>query len=93
MLKDKSLRTVLRKLTRLDISKVLVEGGGHTLGRLFDEGLANEVAFYFAPLIAGGSTPAIGGRGISLSSHRAAISNPVWQKIGDCLSCKGKVTH
>ncbi len=92
VLSDKTLRTALRKLARQGISKILVEGGGHTLGRLFDEGLANEVAFYIAPVISGGATPALGGTGVGHSHLAALVINPDWQRIGDCFVCKGKVT-
>jgi diaminohydroxyphosphoribosylaminopyrimidine deaminase/5-amino-6-(5-phosphoribosylamino)uracil reductase len=88
---DKTLRSVLRKLARRGISKVLVEGGGHTLGCLFDERLANEAAFYIAPLISGGTAPSIGGKGISHSEYAASLVNPSWQRLDECLAVKGKI--
>lgn len=85
--REKSLRAVLRKLHRRGFTKVLVEGGGYTLGRLFDEALAQEVVFYIAPLLSGGSTPAIGGKGRSPVRLQAIET----KRIGNCLRIAGRI--
>jgi diaminohydroxyphosphoribosylaminopyrimidine deaminase/5-amino-6-(5-phosphoribosylamino)uracil reductase len=41
------------------VVSVLAEGGGVLLGELFAEGLVDEVCFYLAPLICGGSKGAV----------------------------------
>jgi diaminohydroxyphosphoribosylaminopyrimidine deaminase/5-amino-6-(5-phosphoribosylamino)uracil reductase len=48
------LGTALRELGRLEITSVLVEGGAEVLGSLFDAGLADAVAFFFAPVVIAG---------------------------------------
>ena len=86
---NQSLRGVLRDLAKRGIQSVLVEGGGHTLGRLFQANLANEVLFYIAPILAGGSV-------LSLGGHRAGARHPVegrWEKIGQCLKISGTVKN
>ena len=92
VLEDKTLRSALRKLARRGISKILVEGGGHTLGCLFDEMLANEAAFYIAPIIAGGEATSIGGKGISHADLATSLLSPTWQRLGECLVVRGKVS-
>jgi diaminohydroxyphosphoribosylaminopyrimidine deaminase/5-amino-6-(5-phosphoribosylamino)uracil reductase len=61
VLQQRSLRAALRTLAKRGVRSVLVEGGGHTLGTLFKEGLANEAVFYVAPLLVGGSVATVAG--------------------------------
>jgi len=93
VLRHKSLRAALQALTRRGIQSVLVEGGGHTLGKLFDARLANEIAFYIAPLLAGGPTPAVGAHGISQSKEAPTLLNPNYSLLGDNLRISGKLGY
>ena len=90
VLRQKTLRAALRELARRGIQSVLVEGGGHTLGCLFDARLANEVVFYVAPLIAGGGVPAVGGRGISSAAEAIRLIQPEYRRIGRDLRISGQ---
>ena len=49
------LKNLLKQLAGLNISKILVEGGGMILGSLFAAGLVDEVYIFIAPKIIGGS--------------------------------------
>ena len=60
VLRAKTLRAALRNLARRGIQSVLVEGGGYTLGKLFERKLASEVVFYVAPVLTGGEKVAAG---------------------------------
>jgi len=60
VLREKTLRAALRSLARRGIQSVLVEGGGYTLGNLFERKLASECVFYVAPVLTGGETVAAG---------------------------------
>lgn len=60
VLREKTLRAALRDLARRGIQSVLVEGGGYTLGKLFERQLASECVFYVAPVLTGGETGAAG---------------------------------
>jgi diaminohydroxyphosphoribosylaminopyrimidine deaminase / 5-amino-6-(5-phosphoribosylamino)uracil reductase len=91
LLNHKSLRTVLRGLARRGVSTVLVEGGGHTLGQLFDEGLVNEAVFYIAPLLSGGSTLAVAGRGAAGPNRAHGLQAPAYQRIGEVLRISGTI--
>lgn len=86
VLSHRSLRAALRALARQGIQSVLVEGGGHTLGRLFDLGLANEVVFYMGARLAGGAVPAIGGRG---PAKPVRLHHPDIRRIGDDVRIAG----
>jgi len=86
VLRDKSLRSALKKLAARGILTVLVEGGGYTLGKLFDGGLANEVVFYVAPLLAGGAVSAVAGRGFR-STRLVGVR---YSKLGTDLKITGR---
>ena len=67
-----NLPALLAELGRMEITSVLVEGGGELLGACFAAGLVDQVAFFFAPKIIG---------------HAATMKTAVsvtgqWRKIG-----------
>ena len=90
VLRQKTLRAALRDLARRGVQSVLVEGGGHTLGQLFDARLAKEVVFYVAPLIAGGGVPAVGGRGCKTAAEAVHLIQPEYLRIGSDLRISGR---
>ena len=59
VLENCTLREGLQNLAARGISSVLIEGGGITLGKVFEDGLVDEVRFYIAPIILGVGTLAI----------------------------------
>jgi diaminohydroxyphosphoribosylaminopyrimidine deaminase/5-amino-6-(5-phosphoribosylamino)uracil reductase len=62
-----NLKDMLKMLARLEITSILVEGGGTLIGSLFDEGLVDKVIFFISPKIIGGAQ-AVGsvmGRGVA----------------------------
>ena len=85
--KGKSLFSVLRDLGRRGVQHVLIEGGGRTHGEAFDRGLVDRVVFYVAPVLLGGNTPAVGGRG----KNRIQLSNPIYKKVGEDLRIEAEV--
>ncbi len=62
-----NLRAVMLALGQLQITSVLMEGGGGLLGAAFDEQLVDKAVFFYAPIILGGDSArsAVGGRGVS----------------------------
>jgi len=68
--KDKNgqinLRDMMKKLARMEISNILVEGGGMLIGSLFDEQLVDKVMFFISPKIIGGkdATSSVMGKGV-----------------------------
>lgn len=49
-----NLRQLLKKLARMQLTNILVEGGGTLIGSLFDEMLVDKVLFFVSPKIIGG---------------------------------------
>ncbi len=84
----KSLRAVLRDLGKRGVQHVLIEGGGRTHGEAFDRGLVDRVVFYVAPVLLGGATSAVGGRG----KNGIQLANPVYKRIGGDLRIEAGVS-
>jgi diaminohydroxyphosphoribosylaminopyrimidine deaminase/5-amino-6-(5-phosphoribosylamino)uracil reductase len=87
----KSLGEVLCDLGSRGVCSLLVEGGGETLGAFFDAGLVDEVCFYMAPLICGGTHSAVGGLGAAGTESAWKIADPSYQKVGRDLKLTGLV--
>jgi diaminohydroxyphosphoribosylaminopyrimidine deaminase/5-amino-6-(5-phosphoribosylamino)uracil reductase len=85
------LREVLAALGALDVTSVLIEGGGRILGEAFDQGLVHKANFYVAPQILGGPTPAIGGNGVEKSARAWRLETPDFSRIGDDVRISGVV--
>lgn len=83
-----NLRDMMKKLAQMEISSILVEGGGTLIGSLFDEGLVDKVIFFISPKIIGGKD-AIGsvmGRGIARIEKAVRIKDlRVWRSGEDIV--------
>lgn len=88
-----SLRAALRELGKSGAASVLIEGGARVLGEAFDRGLVDEVCFYMAPMLTGGATPAVGGRGAAANHLAIAMEDPIFQKIGPDVRLSGRVVR
>ncbi len=86
--RKQSLAQTFRELGRRNITSVLIEGGGQTLGEAFDRGLVHRAVFYVAPKFLGGSISAIAGRGALESSERR-LRDVRFERIGDDLKVDG----
>lgn len=93
VLKGMSLRAALRDLAGRGIVSVLVEGGARVLGEAFDRGLVDEVCFYMAPLISGGPTPTVGGRGVGETASAIRLEASHFQRIGSDVRLTGRVSR
>ncbi len=73
-----SPKQLLAALRKMNVISVLVEGGGAVLGSFIDEGLADKVYAFYAPILIGGeSAVVIGGQGVGRISdtlHLAQVS-------------------
>lgn len=70
------LSALLRSFAARGWSNIMVEGGGETLGRFWDAGLADEAVVFVAPRLIGGrgAVPALGGGGLArVSDGRSPI--------------------
>lgn len=75
---------VLDTLGRAAMSKVLVEGGGETLGAFFDRRLIDEIHAYVAPSIVGGraATHAVAGEGAKRVADALRLLTPRMRRLG-----------
>ena len=89
--RGKNLRAVLRELGGRGISHVLIEGGGHTLGEAFDQGLVDRVVFYVAPVLLGGPVPAVAARGVGNNKSGIRLRDPLYKKSGPDLRIEAEV--
>lgn len=78
-----AMTAMLRALGALEITSVLVEGGGGLLGALFDEGQVDRVAMFYAPKIIGGleARVPVEGRGVRAVAQASEWTGR-WRVIG-----------
>jgi diaminohydroxyphosphoribosylaminopyrimidine deaminase/5-amino-6-(5-phosphoribosylamino)uracil reductase len=78
------LRAALRVLGKMNITSVLVEGGGELLGSLFDARLIDRVALFYAPIVIGGrgAVTTVGGEGVSKVKQSVRFLDCHWRNIG-----------
>ncbi len=79
-----SPRDVLADLGRRGIVNLLVEGGGKTLGSLFDDRLVDKVQAFIAPVIIGGSGAAspVEGVGADVMAHTHRLESTSIRQVG-----------
>ncbi|MBI5144702.1 MAG: bifunctional diaminohydroxyphosphoribosylaminopyrimidine deaminase/5-amino-6-(5-phosphoribosylamino)uracil reductase RibD [Candidatus Omnitrophica bacterium] len=88
-----NLKDMLKKLTRLEITSILVEGGGTLIGSLFDEGLVDKALFFIAPKIIGGkeAISSVMGKGIDRVDRAIKLKEPKLKRLGEDLLVEGYV--
>jgi diaminohydroxyphosphoribosylaminopyrimidine deaminase/5-amino-6-(5-phosphoribosylamino)uracil reductase len=88
-----NLKDMMKRLARLGITSILVEGGGTLIGSLFDEGLVDRVLFFISPKIIGGKEAigAVMGRGISRVDKAFKLRNVKFRRIGEDFLVEGYV--
>jgi diaminohydroxyphosphoribosylaminopyrimidine deaminase/5-amino-6-(5-phosphoribosylamino)uracil reductase len=87
---DAMLPKVLAWMAGLPIRRLMVEGGGQTLGAFFRLGLAQELRLYVAPLLLGGqdSRALLGGRGPKSLALAKRLKTWDLDSMGDDLRVK-----
>ena len=88
-----NLRVMMKKLAALEISKILVEGGGELVGSLFDEKLVDEVKFFIAPKIIGGrcAISSVMGEGVSRIDKAIKLRDVRIRRLGKDFLVEGEV--
>jgi diaminohydroxyphosphoribosylaminopyrimidine deaminase/5-amino-6-(5-phosphoribosylamino)uracil reductase len=82
------LRWLLKRLGSDNVTSLLVEGGGEVNASFLLGGLAQRVAFFYAPKILGGraSGKAVAGEGARSLNDIIRLSDIKWRRLGlDCL--------
>lgn len=88
-----NLYDLLKKLARLELSNILVEGGGTLIGSLFDCNLVDKVLFFIAPKIIGGkdAISSVMGRGIAYADRALKLRDVKIKKIDDDFLVEGTI--
>lgn len=84
---------LLKQLGAENVTSLLVEGGGEVNASFLLGGLAQRVAFFYAPKILGGrdSRKGVAGGGVTRLGDAIQLDDCQWQKLGDDLSLTAKV--
>jgi diaminohydroxyphosphoribosylaminopyrimidine deaminase / 5-amino-6-(5-phosphoribosylamino)uracil reductase len=80
---------ILRDLGSRGVTRLLVEGGGETLGGLLDEEQIDEVWCFFAPMLVGGDKPSFGARGFEKPDQAPRLYSIRYRRIGEDLLATG----
>jgi len=89
-----NFKQIMQELAKMNISSVLIEGGGKTNTYALEDKVVDEVMFFIAPKIIGGRdalTP-VEGKGIKILSQVLRIKNLSIEKIGSDFLLKGKIS-
>ncbi len=86
-----NLRDTLKKLAALQVTSILVEGGGTLIGSLFDEGLVDKVIFFISPKIIGGreAISSVMGKGILRMDKAIRLKEVKLRRIGEDFLVEG----
>lgn len=81
------LRWLMKKLGSEGVASLLVEGGGETNASFLLNGLAQRVAFFYAPKILGGrgGRKAVAGDGVRTLAEAIQLEDVEWEKAGGDL--------
>jgi len=86
-----ALKPFLKKLVKMGITSILVEGGGELVGNLIDEHLVNEVIFFISPQILGGNTASVKGKGVKNIKSAIKLKNKKISSMGEDIFIKGEI--
>jgi diaminohydroxyphosphoribosylaminopyrimidine deaminase/5-amino-6-(5-phosphoribosylamino)uracil reductase len=79
-----NLPWLLKKLGSENVTSLLVEGGGEVNASFLMQGLAQRVAFFYAPMVLGGrdSRRAVAGEGAKTLAESLKLSELEWRRLG-----------
>jgi diaminohydroxyphosphoribosylaminopyrimidine deaminase/5-amino-6-(5-phosphoribosylamino)uracil reductase len=85
------LKALLKKLAKNDVVNLLVEGGGELAGSFIDQSLVDEVMFFIAPKVIGGSRSSVKGKGVKNINSAVKLENMEIKSLGKDILIKGSV--
>lgn len=87
------LEKLFRELGKMGICSVLVEGGGELSASILEEGLADRIFFFYAPILIGGrdAPTFFEGRGVEKLSKAIRISDLQVHEMGQEILVQGRV--
>jgi diaminohydroxyphosphoribosylaminopyrimidine deaminase/5-amino-6-(5-phosphoribosylamino)uracil reductase len=88
-----NLKDMMKKLAQLEITNILVEGGGTLNGSLFDEGLIDKLIFFVSPKIIGGkeAISSVMGKGIARIDKAIKLKDVQLKRIGEDFLIEGYI--
>jgi len=88
-----NLRDALKKLARLQISNIIVEGGGTLVGSLFDERLVDRILFFISPKIIGGkdAVSSVMGKGVKRADQAIKLGQAKIRRLGEDLFIEANI--
>ncbi|HET7625188.1 MAG TPA: bifunctional diaminohydroxyphosphoribosylaminopyrimidine deaminase/5-amino-6-(5-phosphoribosylamino)uracil reductase RibD [Verrucomicrobiae bacterium] len=89
-----NLRRLMKILGAENVTSLLVEGGGEVNASFLSGGLAQRVAFFYAPKILGGadSRKAVAGAGVVRLQDAIQLRNVEWRKFGSDLFMTARIS-
>lgn len=92
---EQRLAALLTELGRRRMTNILVEGGSHLLGSLFDMRAIDEVHVFIAPKFAGGAAALspIGGIGIERMADALRLADIAIEELDGDVYVHGRVAH
>lgn len=89
------LRWLLKKLGSENVTSLLVEGGGEVNASFLLGGLAQRIAFFYAPKILGGrdARKAVAGEGAKSLSEVLELRDITWRQLGEDLLLTARVDN
>ncbi|MDO8602761.1 MAG: bifunctional diaminohydroxyphosphoribosylaminopyrimidine deaminase/5-amino-6-(5-phosphoribosylamino)uracil reductase RibD [Candidatus Omnitrophota bacterium] len=89
------LAWLLKELAELEISRLLVEGGGDTISGFLEQGLADKVLFFIAPKIIGGrgAVTSVEGKGVDKVSQAIKLRDVRVEMIGEDILVSANVRN
>jgi diaminohydroxyphosphoribosylaminopyrimidine deaminase/5-amino-6-(5-phosphoribosylamino)uracil reductase len=88
-----NLRDALKKIARLRISNIIVEGGGTLIGSLFDERLVDRILFFISPKIIGGkdAVSSVMGNGVKRVDQAIKLDQLKISRFGEELLVSARI--
>lgn len=88
-----NLRWLLKRLGTGSVTRLLVEGGGEVNASFLEAGLAQRVAFFYAPKILGGRAARRGVAGVGAKQRADLIPlrEVEWRRVGEDLMLSARV--
>ena len=90
---NKGLPEVLADLGKRQITSVLIEGGGETLGQALDTAAIDKIHVYIAPLLTGGPVIAFGGKGYPATAEASPVEQISFTNLGGNICVTGYPRH
>ncbi|MBI3598505.1 MAG: bifunctional diaminohydroxyphosphoribosylaminopyrimidine deaminase/5-amino-6-(5-phosphoribosylamino)uracil reductase RibD [Nitrospirae bacterium] len=84
---------ILKRLSQIGITSLLIEGGGNVNGRALREGIVDKVIFYIAPkfLCGNDAKAVVDGEAIASLTDAVSLRDLTIRKVGDDLCVEGYI--